>query len=78
VDLDGVTYSEELNLFVIVGYGGTVLYTTFSDEENLIQNITANSDMNLNLQIGQNQFQALRSSGNLRCRITFRQKYLGV
>ena len=77
-DLRGVTYSPELNLFVAVGSSGTILYTSFFAAENQIQNITSDSDMNLNLEVGDNKFRLTKSSGNFSARIKYRQLYLGV
>ena len=78
VYLTGVTYSAELGLFVAVGESGTILYSVFSLAENKIQNISADSDIGMNLGIGNNQFRINKDDGNMVVRIKYRQKYLGV
>lgn len=76
--LKAVTYSEHQNAFVIVGFDETVIYTDFVEDINQIQNISDDSDMGLNLEIGENQFRISRTQGNFNCRLTYRQKYIGV
>jgi hypothetical protein len=76
--LYSVTYSESLGLFVIVGDSGMMLNSQFSLTENQIQNISKDSDANLNIGIGKNQFRLNKTSGSFRARITYRQKYIGV
>ena len=76
--LNGITYSDELNLFVVVGNSGTILYSVFSLAENQIQNISADSDIGMNLGVGDNQFRINKDGGNMVVRIKFRQKYIGV
>ena len=77
-DLYSLTYCEDLEKFVIVGDGGTVLHSYFSLTENQIKNITPDSDMNFNLDTGRNQLRLNKSDGSFRARITYRQKYIGV
>ena len=74
--LNAIIYGN--NLFVIGGDKKIILYSSFSQEENQIQNIDTDSDMNLNIPVGEYKFRVLRSAGNVTARITFRQKYLGV
>lgn len=64
--------------FVIGGMYSSLFYSEFLPAENKIQNITADSDINLNLVQGKNQIYLTRTSGSLLCRIIFRQKYIGV
>ena len=52
--------------------------TYFSEQENQIQNISPDSNMNLNLLVGENKFRLLRNSGDFSVRIRYRQKYIGV
>ena len=75
--LRAVCYSTEQNQFVAVG-SGTILYTTFTPADNQIQNITLDSDMGLNLLLGNNSFRLTRDRGELMARIKYRQKYIGV
>ena len=74
----GVTYSDTLGLFVVVGFGGTILLSDFQYTNNQINKITTDSDMNLNLQVGKNKMRLGYEGGFATCRITYRQKYLGV
>ena len=46
--------------------------------ENIISSIDKNSDMNLNLQVGDNRFRITLEEGNAVCKISYRQKYIGV
>ena len=78
LELQAVTYSEYQNAFVIVGDDETVIYTDFVEDINQIQNISDDSDMGLNLEIGENQFRLSRTQGNFNCRISYFQKYIGV
>jgi hypothetical protein len=66
------------NRFVIVGNTGTILYTNYFLKENQIQNISNDSDMNMNLGLGDNQFRINKDDGNMVIKITYRQKYIGV
>ena len=74
----GVVFSESQNQFIIVGDYLTILETNYLLKANLIQNISADSDMNFNLTRGENTIRLTRDTGNFSCRITYRQKYLGV
>jgi hypothetical protein len=73
-----VNYSESIVLFVAVGSSGFILNSQFSLTENQIQNISKDSDANLKIEIGKNQFRLNKTSGSFRARITYRQKYIGV
>ena len=76
--LNGIVYSPNSNKFVIVGTN-IVVGSELSLAQNKIENISKDSDMNLNLQIGKNQFILSRSSGKvLMVELTYRQKYIGV
>jgi hypothetical protein len=44
----------------------------------MIQNISMDSDLNMNLGIGENKFRMNRDEGNMIVKITYRQKYIGV
>ena len=76
--LRSIIYSDTLGLFVAVGGSGTILLSDFQYTNNKINHITADSDMNLNLQIGENQMRLGYEDGNASARLTYRQKYLGV
>ena len=78
IHLYNATYSENLDLFVVVGQSGIILKSDFTLAENLISKLTPDSDMTLNLEIGKNEILLSKSSGNLNGRIKFRQKYIGV
>jgi predicted phage tail component-like protein len=78
--LDDVIYNEQLNGFLIVGNQGVILQSIYnsSEGENLIENITLDSDVGLSIDVGENKFRLSRTSGSLRARIKYRQKYIGV
>ena len=78
VVLMSIVYSKKLDKFVITGTPGTILYSQFEKTVNQIQNISEDSNMNLNLPVGKSTFRLNRTSGSFYCRITYRQKYVGV
>ena len=78
VDLNSIAYSESLNQFVVVGDDGAILDSTFTSVQNLIADLTADSDMTLSLDIGENVLLIGKSSGNLNGAVRYRQKYIGV
>ena len=75
-DLDEVIFSEHLLEFLIMG--GSLIKLIFQKKNNLIQNISNDSNMNLNLEVGDNKMKISKDSGFLTCNILYRQKYIGV
>jgi hypothetical protein len=78
--LNGICYSSDLSKFVIVGGSsnvGVFVNSYFSEVENLISELTPNSDMTFNLEVGENQI-LISAKGRLNGRISFRNKYIGV
>lgn len=73
-----ICYSESLMEFLIVGLQSAVMRSVFELTENEIQNISFDSDMNLNIKKGKNQFRLMRDDGEVTGRIIYRQKYIGV
>ena len=67
-----------IKLFVITSYDGSILMSENILSENLISSLSSNSDMSLNLKVGENEILLNRSSGNLNGNISYRQKYIGV
>ena len=78
INLNSVTCSENLGMFLIVGVDGIILKSDFALAENLISTLTPNSDMTLSLEVGKNEILLSKTSGNLNGRIKYRQKYIGV
>ena len=76
--LYGVCCPEKQKQIVIVGYSGVIFTSYFNLTENIISNISENSDMSITLEIGQNEVLISKESGNLNGRISYRQKYIGV
>ena len=76
--LNGITYSDPLGLFVVVGNSGTILYTQTIPDINIIDRLTADSDMSFNLEPGDNKVQIYNVPRNITARLTYRQKYIGV
>lgn len=69
-------YSPDKDLYV---FGGNVVgYLQKNYTENVINKISADSDINMQLQIGENRLRLTRLSGYLECSISFRKKYIGV
>jgi hypothetical protein len=64
--------------FFIGGSPSSIYHSSFLTAENKIQYISADSDINLNLEQGKNRLYLTKTSGDLLCRIRYRQKYIGV
>ena len=77
-NLKGVTFGNKINRFVIVGENAIIMYTEFQADKNRIDKLSADSNMNMSLGLGNNQFRINRTSGNMTVRIKYRQKYIGV
>lgn len=77
-DLKSIAYNAQNDVCVIVGESALILSNVKESGVNEIQNITAESDMGLNLAIGDNQFRINKTSGEMVVRITYRQRYIGV
>lgn len=73
-----VAFSKDLNLFLMAGYNKLLVSSYLTMLENEISKITKDSNMNLNLDLGNNDIMATCTSGNINARITYRQKYIGV
>ena len=73
-----VIYSEKLKFFIIISGASNVYISKFRNSENQIQNISEDSNMNLNLDIGKNKFRLNKTSGSFNCCISYRQRYIGV
>ena len=71
-------YSKELDSIIFVGYEGLILYSVYKTSENKIQMLSPDSDLNFNLDIGENTLRLAKSSGDLLVRMKYRQKYIGV
>lgn len=77
-DLYCVYFSTLFNIFVICGNDGIIITDYYLPQENRIQNISQDSDLNMNLGVGKNKFRITKSAGNMVVQITYRQKYIGV
>ena len=75
-DLNSVYSSPDK--IIIAGEYNTVLYSQFKNGENQIQFISADSDIGLNLVIGDNKMMMSKTTGYMSVRIKYRQKYIGV
>ena len=73
-----VIYSSKLELYLIGGDSGFISNFVFSLAENRIQYLSADSDIGMNLAIGDNKFRINKSDGNMVVRVKYRQKYIGV
>ena len=72
------SYDKEI---LVLGERGVISTYTKSlqgSEVNLINTLTSESDMNLELSVGQNQFRLSKTGGDFNCILTYRQKYIGV
>ena len=75
---NSISYSSKLDQFIIVGEDGTIIISSYSDTDNLISNLTSDSNMTLGLDVGDNTFLISESEGVFNCQIKYRQKYIGV
>lgn len=78
ISLLDVAYYPNIDSFVLVGVSGTILSLSFKEGENKIQNLSLDSDIGMNLAVGDNQFRISKDAGELIVRISYRQKYIGV
>ena len=76
-EVANLTYSKELGICAVGDYY-VVYISAFTETENLISNLTTDSDMTLSLQQGENELLLNRTSGDFVGKISFRQKYVGV
>lgn len=74
---EDLIYSQQKNIVVLGGISSSYGVLNYVNEENLISYLTDDSDMSLNLEVGKNNL-LISSIGNIRTRIQYRQKYLGV
>ena len=76
--LNSIAYSDKLNKFVVVGDASGIYTSYYATADNLIQNITSDSDINFNFETGLNQIRVITDSGEVTTVVKFRQKYIGV
>ena len=76
--LDDIIQNEEQNCFISVGSAETIRKTYLQGSENVIENLSSESDMNFNLEVGQNGIGLNKAIGTFSAMLTFRQKYIGV
>ena len=77
-NLQKIRYISENKTNVILSNNGGYFTLGLKSGVNAIQNIDSKSDMNFNLEVGDNTLQLTKDSGNFSAKITYRQKYLGV
>lgn len=63
---------------IFVGTDDTVIETQIEGNENIINRLTPDSSLNMELTIGENKMYFSRSEGDMNIILTYRQKYLGV
>ena len=56
----------------------SVIMTSDYEYSNSIQNLSQDSDIGFNLVVGENQLRTMKYAGDFVCKITYRQKYIGV
>jgi photosystem II stability/assembly factor-like uncharacterized protein len=71
----GVAYGQDK--FVFVGGSGIVYNSYIAGKENIIADLTPESDMTFNLEQGENEIIYL-TDGNTQATLSYRQKYIGV
>jgi len=81
MSLDDFIYNEYLEEFIFVGsnYSSPFLERRiFEESQNEINKLSEESNLNFGLDIGENNIQLIKQSGNGKLLIHFSQKYLGV
>ena len=76
--LTSVVYDDINDKIIIMGESGIIVMSNYGNKENQIQNITKDSDMNLNLNVGSNTLRVNCEEGSMIVNIKYRQKYIGV
>lgn len=74
--LTNIIYSEYGNIFLM--YRDVIRVQSYIISENAIQDLTQDSDINLNLLTGENKFRLNRDDGTFFATLKYRQKYIGV
>lgn len=74
----GIDAGNQFIVSILTSDTKGLMLSGFDLAENQIQNISADSDMNFNLEVGDNQLRLNQTSGSFRARVSYRQKYLGV
>lgn len=72
-----IEYIDFLNSFFILQTSRSICAMR-TNENNIIDSLTEDSDMNLNLSIGKNLLKITRDSGYANMVLSYKQKYLGV
>ena len=70
--------TQKLTGCIFGGYEGFIIGDVNEVKNNEIQNLTENSDISLNLEVGNNLLNLTKRGGDCSCIVTYRQKYLGV
>ena len=78
IPFHSVFFSKKEHCFLLGGEGTLICKTKFNNKENLIEHITDDSDMSLNLEVGENVLRLNYDEGYILCKVTYREKYLGV
>lgn len=73
-----IIFSNSLNEFIAVGSRGVIMNSYISEEQNLINKLSPNSDINFNLDVGENVLRISCEQGSPRITIKFKNKYIGV
>lgn len=74
--IKAISYQDKKVL--IMGQDGVLFSNIFTNDNNVIDKITNDSNMNLNLSVGDNKFRLIQENGRFVCVLTYRQKYIGV
>lgn len=73
-----IIWVERLNSFLTVGSNGQICQIKTEPNENIINELSKDSDMNLALELGNNIIEISTLLGNSETKIKYRQKYIGV
>ena len=75
--INSIEYVDFLNSFFVLQSSRNIVSMS-QNKQNIINSISEDSDMNLNLIVGKNLLKITRDSGYANMVLTYKQKYLGV
>ena len=73
-----VMFDSNKNIFVLGGGNKIIFETEFQANKNAISDLTVDSNMNMKIEIGNNEFLISSEDNNFIFNLKYRQKYIGV
>ena len=73
-----VIFNSNKNIFILGGENKIIFETEFQANKNAISDLTVDSNMNMKIEIGNNEFLISSEDNNFIFNLRYRQKYIGV